>query len=158
MDIIPIIREAAEADMDAVTEMCMAVKEAILSEHGGSDVSSNNREEIKAYTMKYLKYNTRIIFVALIGDEIVGFIMGDVKSPNPVFKPQVYGSISCLYVKKVYADIGVSRMLVFKIEEWLRARGIEFMEVRVRAKNVSGMNLWSSLGFTENAIIMKRNT
>lgn len=90
----------------------------------------------------------RPLFVADIGEEIIGFISGDIRTPfiplAPI--PQI-GYIDGAYVLPAWRKKGVLHRLDEALIDTFQFLGIEYVELNVMSGNITGKEAWEKLGY-----------
>lgn len=92
----------------------------------------------KSYIRRFIEESSSITLVALLDDEIIGFIAGLLE----VFMGKLAGHIYSIDVKPKYRGRGVGSRLLGAIEDELRRCGAEICYLEARADNVAALNLY----------------
>ena len=89
-----------------------------------------------------------IVVVAEADGEIVGFIsMTIINCFMIVSSVKNIGYIEAGYVKPEYRKLGITRKLETMVEEFLKKKGIRYLELFTLMNNEIANNSWSRLGF-----------
>jgi ribosomal-protein-alanine N-acetyltransferase len=103
-------------------------------------------------------------FVALAGDDVIGFILGGYEDTGE----NLYGHICNLAVKRSHQHAGIGRMLVSRLEQQFMVGLAVAATLEVRFANVPAQKFYRKLGYTdvfriagyyrngEDAIVMMR--
>jgi len=94
----------------------------------------------------WLKDENCCVFVADAGDRLVGYIVGWLRQPPPVFQPDVYGFVSDICVVADGRRRGIGRRLFEALQGWFRQRGASHVELRVAVTNPVSQAFWRSVG------------
>ncbi|HYF95071.1 MAG TPA: GNAT family N-acetyltransferase [Symbiobacteriaceae bacterium] len=78
---------------------------------------------------------------------VVGYAVGTVQEPPPIFEPEMYTFISDLYVDPEYRRRGIATALVERVRGWGWVKGINRISL-VLPVNSSALGLYEKLGFT----------
>ena len=92
------------------------------------------------------------LFVAVLDDETIGFISGDLREGSPTFHPKTWASVDDVYVAPGYRSLGVGRALLENVEFWARDKGASGISLQVAAANERGRKFYSRLGFREVSV------
>lgn len=152
------VREAKPDDLDAVVELRLS----LLREYG--DHPLYGRLHPDARRRAFELYRSQLasahetMFVAELGDEIVGVLRCVDTPSSPLLTPERYCYVSSAYVKPHTRRKGVLTALVDAAERWCDARGLTEM----RLHNASGVRMaedtWSALGFEVVEQVRRRAT
>lgn len=92
------------------------------------------------------------LFVAVLDDETIGFISGDLREGSPTFHPKTWASVDDVYVTPQYRSLGVGRALLENVESWARDKGANGISLQVAAANRRGRDFYDRLGFREVSV------
>jgi PhnO protein len=92
------------------------------------------------------------LFVAVLDDETIGFISGDLREGSPTFHPKTWASVDDVYVTPEYRSLGVGRALLDNVESWAHGKGASGISLQVAAANERGRSFYQRLGFREVSI------
>jgi GNAT superfamily N-acetyltransferase len=152
------VREAKPDDLDAVVELRLS----LLREYGDHPLYGRlhpgaRRRAFELYRSQ-LASTHETMFVAELGDEIVGVLRCVDTLSSPLLTPERYCYVSSAYVKPHTRRKGVLTALVDAAERWCDARGLTEM----RLHNASGVRMaedtWSALGFEVVEQVRRRAT
>ena len=90
-----------------------------------------------------------LVLVALDGDTVVGLTVGQIMKYPPIFQRETYGYISEMAVKSDRRRQGVGELLLAKVFEWFKSKGVYRVELSVAARNPVGYPFWRKHGFTD---------
>jgi ribosomal protein S18 acetylase RimI-like enzyme len=127
------------------------------------DVSDYNRlredfdiKEVVDHKREKITEEEGFFFVAEEGDQLIGFVTGEVKESVPVFSRGEKLKINELFVKERFRRNGVASMMLGKLERKARKRGCSTVELDVNKENRSAQELYRSKGFdTERKRMVK---
>lgn len=77
---------------------------------------------------------------------VVGYAVGMVQEPPPIFEPEMYTFVSDLFVDPAYRRRGIATALVERVRGWGWVKGITRMSL-VLPVNSSAQGLYEKLGF-----------
>ncbi len=92
------------------------------------------------------------LFVAVIGDQTVGFISGELREGSPTFRPRTWASVDDVFVEPDHRNLGVGRALLESVKTWAQDRGADGVSLQVAAANERGRKFYEELGFREISI------
>jgi ribosomal protein S18 acetylase RimI-like enzyme len=92
------------------------------------------------------------LFVAVIGDQTVGFISGELREGSPAFRPKTWASVDDVFVEPDHRNLGVGRALLESVKRWAQDRGADGVSLQVAAANERGRKFYEELGFREISI------
>ena len=92
------------------------------------------------------------LFVAVIGDQTVGFISGELREGSPAFRPKTWASVDDVFVEPDHRNLGVGRALLESVKKWARDKGADGVSLQVAAANERGRKFYEELGFREISI------
>ncbi|MCR4279471.1 MAG: GNAT family N-acetyltransferase [Candidatus Zambryskibacteria bacterium] len=122
----------------------------------------SNPEEVRGVYMdsvlKSIDSNNSKIFVGLIEGTVVAWmvvraITEDAQSPNIALKS--YGYIPELAVLREYKGRGVGKALMNKAEEFIKSKGLEWIELDVSEGN-GALDFYSKSGYKPKSIRMEK--
>lgn len=94
----------------------------------------------------WLKDENCCVFVADAGGRLVGYIVGWLHQPPPVFEPDVYGFVSDVCVAADCRQRGIGCCMFEALKAWFRQRGASHVELRVAAANPVSQAFWRRIG------------
>jgi ribosomal protein S18 acetylase RimI-like enzyme len=113
------------------------------------DLSPDATSIWERYMREHMASSDGVVFVALDGEEVVGFLMAQLSEYPPVFNGRKHGSIADTAVKEGRRREGIGTMLVARVMEWFKEKGIRRIEVRVAHVNPEGQAFWAKQGFKD---------
>lgn len=89
------------------------------------------------------------LFVAEEGKNISGVALVELRNSidDPIFKQRRYAHISEIAVLKEYQGLGIGRLLMEIIHEWVYELGITEIELQVWERNESAIDFYEELGY-----------
>ena len=108
-------------------------------------------------TIKLVKDNEGVFYVALNGNTVIGFIAGIIEQLSEMDSVGVVsgtkpGRIVELYVDAQHRGHGTGTALMEKIADFFKSNSCDVMKVEVFAPNIPAHNLYKKLKFTERDI------
>jgi ribosomal protein S18 acetylase RimI-like enzyme len=156
------IREYQGSDRTAFVRLMEQLMDYIVSI---DDLKRTRRmpEFGESYTQRTLQKvaeNNGIIYVAELGAELVGVVVGIIpeqtKEDQLEHVPTKFGEVLELVVKDGYRGRGVGTMLMKKLEEYFRENNCNISGVGVLFPNKNAHRLYSKLGYEDRSIYMTK--
>lgn len=98
-----------------------------------------------------------VVWLALDGDEVIGFAQGTVKLlPNYLGGGRV-GMISHVYVDPEVRSYGIGSKLVERVENWFIMKKVDSIELQVLYRNECGRSFWEKLGYDYEVYQMRKS-
>jgi GNAT superfamily N-acetyltransferase len=95
-------------------------------------------------------------FVAEVGGQVVGYILGAVIDLLPdLFEYVDSGFIADVFVDPAYRRRGIARRLVETINAWFADRGVYRVEWQVATANPDAIRFWEAVGGSEITVRMQ---
>lgn len=92
------------------------------------------------------------LFVAEAGEEIIGFISGELREGSPTFHPKTWASVDDVFVAEGHRNLGAGRALVESARVWAAERNADGVSLQVAAANERGRRFYRDIGFREVSI------
>src|SRR5215211_3609226 len=92
------------------------------------------------------------LFLAAAGDQMVGFISGELRQGSPTFLPRTWASVDDVFVEPAYRNRGMGRALLQSVRDWAHERGADGISLQVAAANARGRKFYEDLGFREISV------
>ena len=149
-----LVREAGVGDVEPIVRLrhALAREEARTGSAARPDAGAPDR--LRALTERQLADPDGVIFLALAGAREVGILRcADGGRDTPAGRTAL---VTTAFVAVSHRRRGVLRALMARAEAWSRERGARWLRLRVGAGNGPGQAAWSSLGFTPQAVLMRR--
>ncbi len=150
------IREYTESDAAQVAALMDAFHDYLV------DIDPNRRlRRLPGYGEAALKEETEaikdgkgIIHLAFDGERAVGFVIGVLATPFTAddllgTNPSTRGRVNELYVSDAYRGQGIAKMLVEKVEAWLKEHGCDTVFLGVFAFNTDAIEMYEHIGYSE---------
>ncbi len=147
--IVPFANEHINETINIIAEY-HRYHSANFPEHFKNTEADEEREYIKFMLSEEGNYG----YVAILDDKVVGLaLFGLVLKPNNFVCPEVT-YIYEIIVKEEFRSKGIGRVLVNKIVEFSKTRGIEKIELEIKNSNERGISFYKEVGFYDYSKIM----
>ncbi len=100
--------------------------------------------------------NNHFVMVALLDDEIVGYLAGTINEKGSYENIQ-YGEINNMFIKDSYRGYGVGKALVNEFKMYCKSKGINDLIVTASSKNKNAINFYKKNGFEEFNLTLTMN-
>lgn len=154
-----VVRAATPADLDVV----VALRLALLREHGGNVVYGRLREDAPARARTLfrdqLASSQEVTWLAVraADDAPLGILRCMEGRGSPLLDPPRYGYVASVYVVPEARRAGVMRRLLAHAEAWSRERGLDELRLHAASDNAAGVAAWQAVGFgiAEHLLVRK---
>ena len=143
------IREITEKDFTAVRKIF--VESSSFHEQVDSIFASINEAD-----QIWINYITTIfqqddfkIYVALRGEQIVGFCVGQIIEKPPVYQVKKIGQVNNIAVKEGHKRQGIGKVLSETINAWFMTQQVNHIELLVATNNPQSLGFWNKMGGRE---------
>ena len=150
------VRRAFSDDLQAIASLWRGLARYHEPKSTYFELAPGAERKFASYVRRSMKRKDVAVFVAQKNSKLVGYLIAKIKEEKPVFKLRKRGTITELFVEKGYRRRGVGRKLVKKALAWFRNRNLQFAELSVYVKNISGKIAWKRMGFEEHMTVMRR--
>jgi ribosomal protein S18 acetylase RimI-like enzyme len=145
-------RRATRADLDALTRFWLALTEHHARRNPLYALRAGAEAEARRLVAAQLSDPDAAFFVcsaAAAPEALAGFCAVRVDVAPPIHVETRRAEITDLWVEPAARRGGSGRCLVGAAFEWVQARGLEQIEVRVASDNPEGQGFWRALGFAD---------
>lgn len=104
-------------------------------------------EEFAQYLVDIQESFLHAIFVATVGEQIVGYIIVAEMDNPAVFAMKRYGFVCEVCVDPEHTGEGIGHLLFERAFRWFRRRGLTSVQLNVSPRNESGLHFYHQLGF-----------
>jgi len=150
------IRKATKRDLKSLNELQL---ELANYEYFLCKTLKKPESVKKKYYANYKKKMRKkdcVFFVAVDRKKIVGYILGEIETPEHQHIFNKRGYIVDAFVLKEYRRKGVGEELFKKLIKWFKSKKIKWIKVAVYANNFNSIKFWEKMGFKEYVIWMTK--
>lgn len=147
-----IVRRGRRDDAPDAARLWMQSANEHTAHDGIYATSSEAERTMRRFLADLTNSSHSFLFVAIVEDETIGFISGELREGSPAFHPKTWASVDDVYVVPDYRSLGVGRALLENVEGWARERGASGISLQVAAANERGRKFYEKLGFREVSI------
>ncbi len=146
------IRAGRREDAEAAARLWMQSAE----EHTGHDpvyaTAPGAEKTMRRFLADLARNGYAFVFVATVGDRMVGFVSGELREGSPTFLPKTWASVDDVFVHPEHRNRGIGRALIASVEGWARRKGANGVSLQVAAANGRGRKFYEDLGFREISV------
>lgn len=145
------IREATLNDLDVL----LTFEQGIITAERPFDPTIKDGE-VHYYDIARMIYEPHIsVVVAEVEGKLIGSGYARIEDAKPYLKHTQHAYLGFMYVVPEFRGRGVNRLIVDRLAEWARARGIHEMLLEVYADNEPAMRAYEKAGFTRHLLQMR---
>ncbi|MBD3350954.1 MAG: GNAT family N-acetyltransferase [Candidatus Lokiarchaeota archaeon] len=111
------------------------------------EIKENAEQIFKEFLLKTIKNTNNCVYIALVKENTIAYMMGLKDFRPPVFKDSECAYISDAFVMEKYRNKGVGGKLCRKLISWFYNEGITRLEVQAAINNNISVPFWRSIGF-----------
>ena len=144
------IRKAVHSDIPALEHLWIEFMDhhaELDPDYVRSGDASKNWVE---YMESRMESDSAIVFVAVDGSDIVGYVGALIRDCPPIFRIQKYGFIEEIAVTADRRRQGIATRLWSAAEAWLRSRGMTTIRVNINVNNPESRGFFRRLGFFDD--------
>ncbi len=108
------------------------------------------------YMKKVIRDKDQVVYCAFVEDRIVGYMTAATAERPPIYRIGKTGLIGDAFVLADFRKQGVFSRLLEKTLDWLRRKGVAYVEHPVASGNQLGLKVWRSKGFDDYMIFMRK--
>ena len=150
------VRRAKTSDREAIVSLWTELIQLHQKLDSRFDPISNSVELYADHLKELLRSHDASIFVATtnLNQQIIGFIVAEIRPHPPFTKPGLYGYILDIFVVEQFRNRGVGAALVKAVQEWFQAKHIVSIQLFVSTSNQLSAAFWQKMGFTDFMSLM----
>jgi GNAT superfamily N-acetyltransferase len=154
----PAPRRAGARDLDALVELWLALCLHHAELSPVFRLGARAKPELRELLRDQLDDPSQLSFVLdAPGGGLAGFCTVRVERAPAILAEPQRAEILDLFVRPEYRKAGIATQLVGAACDWVRARGVRRVEVRVLAANGIGQRFWRDSGFTAFVDVLERS-
>jgi len=157
-----VVRKANQSDIDKI----MHLWKEFMSEHASLIEDPRIKEAIdfkddapvifEAFIRNCIKSRRNTIFVADIDSQLVGFSKIQINHNFPIFRTEIIGRITDLYVRKEFRNMSISSELCKSAINWAKDRGAQYISAGLFKENALAHLIYERMGFFDFHVEMRR--
>ena len=146
------IRAGRREDAEETARLWMQSAEEHTSHDPVYATATGAEKTMRRFLADLARNGYAFVFVAKVGDRMVGFISGELREGSPTFLPKTWASVDDVFVDPDHRNRGIGRALIASVEEWARQKGASGVSLQVAAANGRGRKFYGDLGFREISV------
>ncbi len=146
------IRPGRKEDAAEAARLWMRSAEEHTSHDRVYETSPGAEKTMRRFLAEVANSGYSFLFVAVAGDQTVGFISGELRQGSPTFLPKTWASVDDVFVEPEYRNRGMGRALLQSVRAWAQERGADGISLQVAAANSRGRKFYEKLGFREISV------
>ena len=146
------IRAGRREDAEAAARLWMQSAEEHTSHDPVYATAPGAEKTMRRFLADLARNRYAFVFVATVGDCMVGFVSGELRAGSPTFLPKTWASVDDVFVHPDYRNGGIGRALIASVEGWARQKGANGVSLQVAAANTRGRKFYEDLGFREISV------
>ena len=146
------IRPGRKEDAAEAARLWMRSAEEHTSHDRVYETSPGAEKTMRRFLAEVANSGYSFLFVAVAGDQTVGFISGELRQGSPTFLPKTWASVDDVFVEPEYRNRGMGRALLQSVKAWAQERGADGISLQVAAANSRGRKFYEKLGFREISV------
>lgn len=145
------IREATLNDLDVL----LSFEQGIIAAERPFD-STIREGEVHYYDIAAMIYEPHIsVVVAELDGQLIGSGYARIEDAKPYLKHAQHVYLGFMYVLPEFRGRGVNKLIVERLADWARARGITEMLLEVYADNEPAVRAYEKAGFSRHLLQMR---
>lgn len=146
------IRAGRREDAEAAARLWMQSAEEHTSHDPVYATTPGAEKTMRRFLADLARNGYAFVFVATVGDRMVGFVSGELREGSPTFLPKTWASVDDVFVHPDHRNRGIGRALIASVEGWARRKGASGVSLQVAAANGRGRKFYEDLGFREISV------
>ena len=149
------IRESDKKDMPEI----LALMKELINEHHRLDPyykEFSRYRGLKSYILDSIKNVNWISLVAVEGEEIVGYFIGEIAEAPFYSSEKWVGVVADTAVKKELRRKGILKALFKEAMQRFQKQGVNYIELSVDTRNSAAVAAWKNLGFTDYKLRLRK--
>ena len=146
------IRPGRKEDAAEAARLWMRSAEEHTSHDRVYETSPGAEKTMRRFLAEVANSGYSFLFVAVAGDQTVGFISGELRQGSPTFLPKTWASVDDVFVEPEYRNRGMGRALLQSVKAWAQERDADGISLQVAAANSRGRKFYEKLGFREISV------
>ena len=143
------IRRATLADLDPIEALWREMMDFHAAFDDHFTLSSQADANHRIHMTNLLQDESKRIFVADDGDQLLGYLMAEIKTYPPIYLVQKYGYIGTISVTESARRTGIGSKLLNAALDWFRDNDLQRVECAVAVENPVSRGFWKGVGFRE---------
>lgn len=127
---------------------CDEMLTALIMDERSYDTNIREDFVVRDWYSTTLDNEQLVTFVAMQGEEVIGFIHGFVKDEAGTFVNNTVIVLDAMYVKEKNRKQGIGTALIEEFKKWGKSVDAKFIDLKVLVDNSSAIELYKKHSFT----------
>ncbi|MDA3836955.1 MAG: GNAT family N-acetyltransferase [Nanoarchaeota archaeon] len=150
------IRKATINDLVRVQELNLKLFEKEYEEWDSLlDLNWTFSEVGTKYFADRISVDEGFVFVALVNNEIVGYLCGGLTKAEEYRKLPVVAELENTFVLEKFRSSGIGGKMYAKFIEWCKAKNVGKVRVEATAQNELAINFYRNNGFRDYTLVLE---
>ncbi len=146
---------ADDATFGALTDLFREMY-SYMNEHGLNLKLAPDGDKKWVNSMKKTLGKINFISVAFKDDKLIGFGVASIRLAPDYLNSLKIGAISHIYISPQLRSKGVGELILAELENWLKSKNVNSIELEVLFRNSIGINFWKKNLYTEELLKMRK--
>jgi ribosomal protein S18 acetylase RimI-like enzyme len=142
-----VLRKATLEDIPVIIRLWKEMMDFHRKRDPFFTLADNSEEVFAQFVEKNINSETACVYVAVVGEKIVGYCQGKLEKHPPVLAVTDYGYILDFAVATYYRRTGVGEKMYKALYDWFVKKGVHRLEVRHSEFNEIATQFWPKMGF-----------
>ncbi|MHC4715163.1 MAG: GNAT family N-acetyltransferase [Planctomycetota bacterium] len=141
------LRSAAMSDVPSLTKLWLEMMAFHVKREPDLALADDAGERWAKWAAGKIDDENGFVAVAERGGEIIGYVIAKTTERSDVFRERRYGEIMELAVTAAARGSGAGTGLYELAKEWVRSKGVTWLQVEVSSANEMAEGFWTRKGF-----------
>lgn len=141
------IRQATVDDLQRLSELWLEFMEFHTEREPDLALSADAGDRWAKWAAQKVADDKGFIAVAEAGGKIIGYVIAKITDRSDVFRERTYGEIMELAVTSSARAAGAGTRLYESATEWVRSKGVGWLQLEVSSANETADAFWAKKGF-----------
>ena len=112
------------------------------------ELRSDANEKFQSYLLSNIKNTDKAhVFVAVVNNQVIGYMMGVIVNAAPVFKISQVGEIMDAFVAMEFRRQKIGELLFNALKTWFHIKKVNRVDVNIAVGNSLSSQFWAKMGF-----------
>ena len=142
------IRLATTSDISAIMGLWQDLMTFHLPFNSFFELGLDAAEKFRAYLSSNIQNTEKAhVFVAVVNNQVIGYMMGVIHATAPVFKIDQVGEIMDAFVTTECRRQNLGERLYNELKTWFKLQKVDRVDVSIAAGNPLSSQFWKKMGF-----------
>lgn len=150
------IREARREDLTSVVALWREMMAVHVALDDRFRFVADADVEFARHARRMMRGPVSRILVAVVGGQVVGYVLVELQQRPPIYPVGRYGFISDICVSGRHRRRGIGAALVQRAIGWLRSEGVNTVELLAADRNETARSFWAAMGFEPYLVMLRK--